>query len=250
MKTSCEWFAYFEENLQKERINWEQPPILTAAELHAILASLQAWQLGETSDGSNLVRAAEKYALRNNDPYYVKAIQLFIKEEQKHGNNLGRYLDGIQQPRIKKNWGDMLFRKIRHFNTSMESWTLAVITVESTAQIFYQSLKDATGCKLLKQICSDILIDEAAHITFQMERMAVLFNKKSTAGKYFSFYAYKIFYFCTAWLVWMAHRKVFRAGGNNAKSFFKIMSFKFRKNMFKLRSVPNQYSSLQPVKYS
>jgi hypothetical protein len=35
----------------------------------------------------------------------------------------------------------------------METWTLAVIVVESAAQIFYQSLKDATGCRLLKQIC-------------------------------------------------------------------------------------------------
>jgi hypothetical protein len=53
----------------------------------------------------------------------------------------------------------------------MELWTVAVIIVESTAQIFYQALKDATKCTLLKQICTDILIDEAYHITFQTERL-------------------------------------------------------------------------------
>jgi hypothetical protein len=45
-------------------------------------------------------------------------------EEQKHGANLGRYLDGIGKKRIQKDWGDTLFRKVRHLNTSMESWTL------------------------------------------------------------------------------------------------------------------------------
>jgi hypothetical protein len=193
MKTSNEWFDYFQANLKKDRIDWEQIPNISIAEQKAILSSLQAWQLGETSDGSNLLRATARYAHANADPFYLKAMQLFIREEQKHGNNLGRYLSYLQQPLIKRNWGDSLFRMIRHFNTSMEMWTLAVITVESTAQLFYQSLKDATGCKLLKEICTDILIDEAAHIQFQLERMSVIFGQKSGVGKYVFFYFYKSF---------------------------------------------------------
>jgi hypothetical protein len=235
MKTSHEWFDYFQTNLKHERIDWEQVPNISEAELQTILPSLQAWQLGETSDGSNLLRATEKYAFVNNDPFYLKAMQLFIKEEQKHGNNLGRYLRYVQQPLIKSNWGDSLFRKIRHLNTSMEMWTLSVITVESTAQLFYQSLKDATRCRLLKQICTDILIDEATHISFQMERMAIIFKNKSLSGQWLSFYCYKAFFFCTAAVVWMAHKKVFVAGGHTFGSFFKAMSFKFRKNIAKLK---------------
>ncbi len=119
-------------------------------------------------------------------------MQLFIKEEQKHGENLGRYLDMIGQPRIKHNWGDTLFRRARHFNTSMESWTLAVLTVENAAQVFYQSLKEATSCILLKQICREILTDEAYHIQFQRERMEQLFEAKSTLpGRIFSRLFYK-----------------------------------------------------------
>ena len=146
MKTSKQWFDYFNHNLTIERINWLQQPTVTEQELAPILQSLQAWQLGETSDGRNLLKAGNIYANKIGDKFYVKALQLFIKEEQKHGNNLGKYLDLIGQPRIQKNLGDSMFRKIRHLNTSMKSWTLAVITVESAAQIFYQSLKDATKC--------------------------------------------------------------------------------------------------------
>lgn len=229
MRTSREWFNYFEYNLTIDRIDWNLRPSLTSAETETILRSLQAWQLGETSDGHNLLRAAFHYAKKTGDSDYVKAIRLFIKEEQKHGHNLGRYLDMAHQHRLKKDWGDTLFRKVRYLNNSMELWTLAVITVESAAQLFYQSLKDATGCELLKQVCTDILIDEVAHIHFQAERLQTIFNDKRPVLKPATAYFYRIFFLCTGALVWWAHRKVFKAGGNTFRTYSRRMKYKFNK---------------------
>jgi hypothetical protein len=235
MKTSQEWINYFNFNRQEQRIDWSQLPTITKKELEPVLKSLQAWQLGETSEGHNLIKASKKYAATIDDSLYVDAVKLFIKEEQKHGNNLGRYLDTIGQPRIKKNWGDTLFRKIRYLNASMEMWTLAVITVENAAQVFYQSLKDATNCCLLKEICTDILIDEAPHIKFQQERLSVIFNAKNSAVRAVSFYCYKIFYFATTLLVWIAHKKAFKAGTNDFKKYLKKMNLKFEKTIGRLK---------------
>ena len=120
MKTSAYWIAHFKANSLKMRINWEITPAITPTETCTILSGLQAWQLGETSDGKHLITASEKYAIKTNDPGYLEAIKLFIKEEQKHGNNLGRYLDEIGKPRVKQNWGDTLFRAVRYFNTNAE----------------------------------------------------------------------------------------------------------------------------------
>lgn len=213
MKTSRRWIEYFLENRTRGRVNWLQSPRIKESELGTVLRSLQAWQLGETSDGAHLLRAARLYAGRIGDPDYIEVVKLFIQEEQKHGNNLGRYIDLIGKPRIRSDWGDTLFRKVRYFNTSMEIWTLAVITVESAAQIFYQALKDATGCPLLKEICTDILCDEGPHLVFQTERLAILFSGKSFFSKWIGRFAYTLFFMGTALLVWLAHRKVFRAGG-------------------------------------
>lgn len=234
MKTSLEWHAYFKSNLKKERIDWTLRPAITETELSKLLKSIQAWQLGETSDGSNLLKATRAYAANTRDPCYVSAMELFIKEEQKHGNNLGHYLDIIGKPRIRKNWGDSLFRKMRHIKASMEMWTLAVIIVESAAQVFYQSLKDATNCTLLKQVCTDILIDEAAHIQFQSERMERIFSTKAGSWKRIAFYCYGIFYFATALVVWLPHRNVFRAGGNSFFDYFRKMHFKYTKTLGRL----------------
>jgi hypothetical protein len=246
MRTSQEWVSYFKENLEIKRIDWQQPPGLTEKELKSILKSMQAWQLGETSDGKNLLKACSNYAEKIGDPYYIKAMQLFIKEEQKHGNNLGKYLDLIGQPRIKKNWGDTLFRIVRHLNNSMEWWTITVIIIESAAQIFYQSLKDATGCNLLRQICTDILIDEATHIQFQQERLAIIFRSKSITGRRLSYYWYKYFFLIVSLVVWAAHKKLFKAGGNPFRSYYHKMKFKLMKTIGKLKYEIEEDYTLQP----
>ena len=221
------WFNHYQENLTKQRIDWTIKPQITKAERAAILPSLQAWQLGETSDGKHLLAAATKYAQKINDPMYPEAVNLFIKEEQKHGKNLGLYLDFIGEERISQNWGDTLFRKIRYFNTSMELWTITVIIVESAAQVFYQALHDATNCSLLKSICNDILIDEAHHIKFQNERLWTIFQTKGFYNKAISVGLYGALFFGTIHAIWFAHNQAFIAGGVSKKEFMRKMYYKF-----------------------
>ncbi|MEO8412501.1 MAG: ferritin-like domain-containing protein [Ginsengibacter sp.] len=235
MQTSQSWIEYFERNIKIQRINWQLKASLTSTERRNILSALQAWQLGETSDGSHLLKASINYAAKIKDGYYPQAVALFIKEEQKHGNNLGKYLDRIGEKRIGQNWADTLFRKFRYYNSSMELWTLAVITVESTAQVFYQSLKDATGCILLKQICTDILLDETFHIDFQLQRFMMIHANKNEFSKKVSYYLYKLFYFSTITLIWFAYRRCFLAGHNDFHSFWKKMKLKFTKTIGSLR---------------
>ena len=241
MQTSHEWIDYFHVNSVKQRVDWSIAPSIRQEEKIKILQSMQAWQLGETSDGAHLLAAAKKYADHVGDTDYCEAVSLFIKEEQKHGNNLGRYLDLIGEKIINRNWGDTLFRRVRYFNTSMELWTIAVITVESTAQVFYQSLKAASSCRLLKQICTDILIDEAFHIDFQMQRLAIIFYGKTAVAKFISYQFYRFFYFTVALIVWFGHKKAFKAGGNGFEKYMKIMRLKFRKTLHKLK--PASYSA-------
>jgi len=236
VQTSQQWIHHFKQNLQLKRIDWSIPPRLTEKERQRIIHSVQAWQLGETSDGAHLLAAAKKYAHAIGDTNYCEAVQLFIKEEQKHGSNLGRYLDLVKEKRIGHNWGDTLFRKIRYFNTSMELWTITVITVESAAQVYYQSLKDATRCTLLKQICTDILIDEAFHIDFQQQRLAIIFSGKTVLQKIACFQFYRLLYFTTTLVVWMAHRKVFQAGNNTLAGYWRKMSLKFHKTIQRLQA--------------
>lgn len=237
--TSLFWKNHFQKNLTRQRVDWQVRPTITAAEKKPILYSLKAWQLGETSDGSHLLAAATKYAKKTNDPAYIDAVQLFIKEEQKHGNNLGKYIDLIGEERTKKDRGDSLFRKVRYFNTSMELWTVTVIIVESAAQIFYQALHDATNCPLLKSICRDILIDEAHHIKFQNERLHIMFNRKRFYNKALSVGWYGFLFFGTIHAIWLGHKKAFKAGGVDKQEFMRQMYYKFFNSLKFCHATPN-----------
>jgi hypothetical protein len=227
IKTSAFWKQHFHSNLKHQRVDWNQKPQITHEEKEQILYSLKAWQLGETSDGRHLLAAAAKYASRINDPEYVEAVKLFIQEEQKHGANLGKYIDAIGEERTKHDWGDWLFRRIRYFNTSMELWTVTVIIVESAAQVFYQALHDATNCSLLKSICHDILVDEAHHIKFQNERLYIIFKDKPFYAKAFAVTWYCLLFFVTIHAVWLGHGKAHKAGGVNRDEFMRQMYYKF-----------------------
>lgn len=225
--SSAFWEQHFRQNLTIQRIDWSLAPVITDEEKKRILYSLKAWQLGETSDGRHLLAAARRYASRIGDPHYVDAVQQFIREEQKHGANLGRYIDGIGAQRAQKDWGDTLFRKVRYFNRSMELWTISVIIVESAAQVFYQALHDATRCPLLKQVCTDILIDEAHHIKFQNERLWMIFQRKRFYNKAVSLLLYSFLLFGTIHAIWYGHRRALKAGGIDRAEFMRAMYYKF-----------------------
>lgn len=240
------WKIHFRDNLTKQRVDWSLKPDITDEEKQNILYSLKAWQLGETSEGKHLLAAAGKYANKIGDTEYVEAVKLFIKEEQKHGSNLGAYIDALGEKRVQKDWGDTLFRKVRYLNTSMELWTIAVIIVESAAQLFYQALHDATQCKLLRSICNDIIVDEAHHIKFQNERMHILFQQKSFYNRALSLLFYSVLFFGTIHAIWLGHHKAFKAGGVDKKYFMQQMYYKFFSSMKFLHASPPE-KAWQPV---
>lgn len=229
--TSEFWKCHFEVNLTRKRIDWDQKPQLTANEKENILTSLKAFQLGETGDGLTLLAASRRYGARIGDVKYADAAQLFVYEEQKHGANLGRYIDLLGEERLKKNWGNSAFRFIRHLNKNMEIWTITVLIVELAAQVFYQALHDATQCTLLRSICKDILIDEAHHIKFQNERLFTIFQRKGFYNKAFSLGFYALLFFGTIHAIWFAHHKAIKAGGINKPNFMRMMYYKFLKSM-------------------
>src|SRR5262249_23436083 len=155
------WVAYFRANAERCRpIPWECGACVTPAELAAIARSLQAWQLGETSDGRHLRAAAARYAERGGDRDFPAAVEWFIREEQRHGELLGGFLDLAGAGRVRGNWGDRLFRAARYCLPNMEVWTTPVVMVETLALVYYNAIRRATRFAVLRAICTQILGDE------------------------------------------------------------------------------------------
>ena len=77
MRTSQKWFEHFSANIQIKRVDWLLVPSLKENERKNIVKSVQAWQLGETSDGFHLLKASRKYAIKIKILYRLK-YSLFI----------------------------------------------------------------------------------------------------------------------------------------------------------------------------
>ncbi len=145
VRKSSEWSVHFERNARCLRpIPWSLGAGVTDAELASIAGSLRAWQLGETSDGSHLLAASHNYATSIGDPEFVAAVRLFIAEEQRHGRDLGRFLELAGVIRAESDWGDYLFRTIRYAWPRMEIWATPVVMVETHALIYYNAIRRAT----------------------------------------------------------------------------------------------------------
>ncbi|HXV97842.1 MAG TPA: ferritin-like domain-containing protein, partial [Anaerolineae bacterium] len=211
-KTTQEWLDYYTANANSQLpIPWERGAQITPAEANKIAHSLQAWQLGETSDGAHLLAAAQKYACKMNDPKFTEVVRLFISEEQRHGGNLGRFLDLADIPHIRKNWGDTSFRAIRYFLSEMEIWATSVVMVETMALIYYQAIRSGTQSTVLRQICRQILKDEVSHLRFQWERLAILHRNRPRWLRRMIYLVQHFLFFGIVIAVWLDHHQALQA---------------------------------------
>lgn len=220
--TSRQWQDHYLANAANQiPIPWDAGAELSAEETRAVIASLQAWQLGETSDGAHLLAAARRYAASVADPEFLAVVQLFIAEEQRHGELLGRFLDLHGVGRIRRNWGDTLFRLLRYALPNMEIWTTVVIAVETLALIYYRAVMGATESRLLQTICRQILRDEVYHLQFQYERLAQMHARRGAGARWLTLWLQRVLFFGTTLAVWSDHHRALRAGGYSFPRFWK-----------------------------
>jgi hypothetical protein len=213
MRSSAEWRAYFEENAASLMdIPWERGAELTPEERDTITESMQIFQIGESSEGRHLLCQANAYAERADDPEYVEAVKLFIREEQRHGRDLGRFLALAGVPLLKKAFTDSVFRWLRH-RAGLEVSIAVVIVPEAIANVYFAALRDATGSKALRVLCEQILRDEVAHVSFQSERLAILRRDRSRLYLWVAHGLQRFLYAGTCLVVWWKHGPAMKAGG-------------------------------------
>ena len=247
--SSREWIEHYRANaLDQLPIPWKEGSQLTKAQAEAIIPSLRAWQLGETSEGKQMLAAARRYAQQSADPEFVDVVKLFIAEEQRHGELLGRFLDLHGAPRLNRNWGDSIFRKLRHLLPNMECWTTVVIGVETLALVYYRAIMEASQSPVLRIICRQILKDEVHHLRFQYERLALIGRRRGHFTRLFIATLQRILFASTTVAVWIGHHRALRAGGYSFIRFWKSawLRMEFHWRQMRMDVCPPRLASAAP----
>lgn len=240
-----EWIHYFQDNRKHlMSIDWENSYRLSPYEKTAILASLQQFQLGESSEGRCLIEAAKRYADRTGDAQYVTALQWFIQEEQRHARDLGRFMMQQGLPLAQTHWVDSIFRWLRRaFN--LEVSVVVLLMAEIIAVAYYKALHDATAAPILRELCRQILHDESQHLRFQIDTLTRLRQGRSSLGLFVTGVLQRILFAGILLVVWSGHHRVFRAGcmsrGQfrwlNWRLFNRLLASKTR--LSNVRAMPN-----------
>jgi hypothetical protein len=221
VRASGQWCVYYRANLQALlRLPWERGAELTEAERDTIAASLQKFQLGEQSEGRHLERRARDHADLTGDADYWEAIRLFLKEEQRHARELGRFLTLAGVPLLERTWTDSVFRRLRRL-AGLELCITVLVTAELIGKVYYQALRRATASPLLRRICDQLLRDEVQHIRFHLEHLARLRSERSVWRRLWARGWHRLLYGGTCLVVWWQHSKVLRAGGYGMRRFWR-----------------------------
>ncbi|MEM9542909.1 MAG: hypothetical protein AAGA60_25880 [Cyanobacteria bacterium P01_E01_bin.42] len=212
-QTSADWLAYFEQNRQNLlTLPWNTPYFLTPDEKTAIAHSIQNFQLGEQSEGTNLMKATRAYVERSEDEAFLQAMKLFIGEEQRHARDLGNFMQCEGITLRKKHWSDRLFRRFRR-GVNLEVALRVLLTAEIIATIYYKALQEATHSPLLQKLCQQILQDEHQHLRFQIGHLERLQQQRKPWQKQVSNCSNYLFLMLTILVVWLDHYRVFHRGG-------------------------------------
>ena len=207
------WHDYFVANRANLiGIDWANDQQITSVERQTITRSIQQFQLGEQSEGRQLIELAEQYVARTGDEDYLVALRLFIAEEQRHAHDLGQFMMQQDIPRLQADPVDSLFRGLRRlFN--LEVAIVVLLSAEVVACTYYRALHDATRSTALRALCRQILRDEVQHLNFQTSTLAKIRTDRSDIGWFATHWIERLSFVGVLLLVWHKHGPVYRAGG-------------------------------------
>jgi hypothetical protein len=226
------WLAHFRRNAGALLpISWEVGADLEASEKRAITSSIQAFQLGESSEGRHLMCYAREWAESSGDLDYVSAIRSLIAEETRHAADLGRFMDLNGIARIQRGWTDSVFRRLRNVVGTLEISLGVLVTAEIIAKVYYAALRDATESAVLRAICDQILRDEYKHVEFQTEQLALMRLNRRAVPLWMTLALHRILFAGTVIVVGWSHRRALARGGYSLRRFWSESMCEFGRDL-------------------
>jgi hypothetical protein len=215
------WLNHFEYHAEHpRRVPSGLPDHLTDEEQRLIASSIATFQLGEQSEGTTLLRAAQRFARTHHLPPLVRIVELFIREEQHHAALQRRFMEDHRIALKSGHWTDWVFRRTRRL-AGLELCLHVLICAELIGNVYYRALEAATGCQRLKVLCRILVCEELAHVGFESQLLLALRATRPGPVRALIRLAHRTFIAGAAGVVWVTHRAVLRRAGYNLRSFLR-----------------------------
>jgi rubrerythrin len=223
-----DWLEHFQTNPIRHQemeatVDWDAPITMDEATQRAFIRSFQRFELGENGDGKRLLAKA---ALAG-DPTYLAALELLVKEEQKHSALFRRGLDHLHAPILQAHWSDAAFVSLRRMLGLRTELALFLI-VETVAMDYFEALADQAPDPVLRGIGRRIANDERDHIRFQIDRLRQGFETAPGWHRRVLGAAWTVIAAGAATVVVLDHRAALRACGLEPVAYWRNAITSFR----------------------
>lgn len=213
------WIEYFKyNNSYLLKLDFNNTMELSNEEKRLITPSIRAFQIGEGSKGEHLIKKAKDFSIKKAYKEYAKIMKWFIMEENRHSQTLKKYMEIYQIEAVSQLWIDRIFRFLRKM-AGLECEVMILVTAEMIALSYYRALSNATGSKLLKTICSQMLRDELKHVVLQSDTLHRISKDRNTIVNELMRGIRKLVMRITVFVVWVSYKELFVKGGYTYKIF-------------------------------
>jgi hypothetical protein len=214
------WLAFFRSRRGRHvDLPWSEDAPLDPFDRDLIARSIATFQLGESSDGAHLLTTARRFGSHQGIPALGEITELFIREEQLHASLLAAFMKERGIPLLRAQWSDRIFRSLRHVG-GFEVAISVLLVAEIIALTYYRALARATPSPVLRHICSVIVSDEEAHVSYEASLLIRLRSRRSPAARRCTEWLHRILYAGALLVVYSGHRGVLRAGGYGLRPFW------------------------------
>jgi hypothetical protein len=213
------WVDHFEANDDVHRrvdaaIDFDADCTVPETTRRPLIASVRRFQLGESGDGRQLIRNAE----RAGDPEYVRAITLFVAEEQQHAALLLRLLGYLGGTPMSSHWSDAIFVRLRRL-LGLRTELMVLTVAEVVALSYYGGLAAAGPDPVTRAVATRIVDDENAHVRFQRDRLRAGFADSRAPVRAFALGLWWVVALGATVVVAVDHRGVLEAIGYRRTEF-------------------------------
>lgn len=208
------WITHFEQNAAITRcITLPTETCMLPEHIRRPLArSIAIFQLGESGGGTRLRRYARKIAPLEQFRGYMRAMDLFVAEEQGHAALLGQLVDHLRGTRLQKQWTNSIFRTLRVL-VNIEFNIQVLLTAELIAEVYFGNLYLRVNDPAVRLVSRKLLSDEMKHLVFQREFLAERLATLSPLMQRLWRWQFQVVHRVTTWVVAWDHADCFRAIG-------------------------------------
>ncbi|TVQ96237.1 MAG: ferritin-like domain-containing protein [Deltaproteobacteria bacterium] len=213
---TMQWIEHFRDSVARPReADWSRGVHLDAELREPVLRSLQAFQRGLSSPGTDLRTKVRRGA----DADYAVAVDLYVQEKNIHADLLARLLWAAQSEPYTRRWPDFFFRRLRRrFDWAPEMMIL--LTAEMASMPFFRTLANHAGDPLLREVLEGILQDQAFHIGFHIDHLRPEMERRGGKERVVLQHAWGTFFSATLMVLIQDNTRVFDALGHQRIAYW------------------------------